>query len=244
MSTISATGRDRFLQACQTLLPPPARWPQLNTYPLSLAEAIIDAVWSERVRYSNVIEVVDRYRDFRRAEGGDADTDGARELAATFAMGLDSWIERIGNHQRAFARRDAPYKADVVRQAADAALAAGVESAGDFKQGYAADSEQFRDLRRRWLALPSQRSGLSWARLALALGIETVPQDLWMVEFASHAVGAPVSGPAALSLIDDAAEAMGVAPFRLRNAIWIYQTRLDRSQPGSAQEDGSKVAAA
>ncbi|MDR2253210.1 MAG: hypothetical protein LBD97_05000 [Bifidobacteriaceae bacterium] len=235
MATTTALERDRFLKACETLLPPPDRWPQLNTYPESLAEAIIDSIWSERVRYSNVIEVVDRYRAHRAAEGGDADRDGAVELAQTFAIGLDAWMERIGNHQRVYSRVDAPYKAEAVRGAADVAVAAGVRSADDFKQGYAGQTDQFQDMRRRWLALPSQRSGLSWARLALAVGIETVPQDLWLVEFASHAAGEPVSGQAALGLVDAAAAAMGVGSFRLRNAIWMYQTKLDqRARSGAA----------
>ena len=230
MTTTSATQSELFLHAARTQLAPPSEWTRLNTYPHSLAEAIIDAIWSERVRYTNVVEIVDRYRDFRSAEGADADYDGARELAASFSGGVDAWIDRIGNRQRVFSRDDAPFKAEVVYQGAEAAIAAGVETVQDLKHGYATNNAQFRDLHQRWLGLPSQRSGLSWERLQLAAGIETVPLDPWLVEFASHAVGAPVGGPQALGLIDEAAQIMGVGPFRLRNAIWQYQTKLDQRE--------------
>ncbi|MDR2374695.1 MAG: hypothetical protein LBD77_11535 [Bifidobacteriaceae bacterium] len=230
MTTITTTQFDRFLRAAQTLLPPAATWPQLNTYPNSLAEATIDAIWSERVRYTNVVEVVDRYRAFRRAQGADADTDGARELEATFAMGVEAWIERIGNHQRVFSRDVAPYKAEVVHQAAQVAVAAGVESARELAEAYAENGDRFKDLRQRWLALPSQHSGMSFGRLLLAAGIETVPLDPWLVEFTSGAIGAPATAEDAIGLVTAAAKVMDVTPFRLRNAIWLYQTKLDHRQ--------------
>jgi hypothetical protein len=216
----------KLVHASQTLLPPPARWPQVNTYPESLAEAIIDSIWSERVRYTNVVEVVGRYRDFRASQGGDADKDGAPELAASFDIGLDAWIERIGNRQRVFSRDDAPYKAEVVRQAAEAALAAGVATVADLARGLAQETDQCEELRRRWLALPSQGSGMSWGRLALAAGIETVPPKPWLSDFVSHAIGQAVTSQDALALVHAAAPLMGVTPFRLRNAIWIHQARL------------------
>jgi hypothetical protein len=151
-------------------------------------------------------------------------------LIATFDGGVDAWIEQIGNHQRAYSREEAPYKAEVVLQGAQAAAGAGVNTAQDLKDGYARGSDQFRELHRRWLALPSQHSGLTFERLLLSVGIETVPLDPWLVEFASKAVGQPVDGPAALTLVADTAGAMQVTPFRLRNAIWQYQTKLDQRE--------------
>ncbi|MDR2379825.1 MAG: hypothetical protein LBE08_01390 [Bifidobacteriaceae bacterium] len=219
---------DRFLRSAQQVLPPPDRWPQVNTYPNSLAECIIDAIWSERVRYTNVIEIVDRYRAFRQAQGADADRDGARALVDTFGLGVAAWMEQIGNHQRVYSRDQAPYKAELVLAAGQAALAAGVDSTADLRAGYDADTPVFRDLRQRWLDLPSEGSGISWGRLLLSAGIETVPLDSWLADFASAALGAPVATAEAMVLADSAAPAMGVTGFRLRNAIWIYQHRLAR----------------
>jgi hypothetical protein len=229
---------DRFLRSARQMLPPPERWPQVNTYPNSLAECIIDAIWSERVRYANVVEIVNRYRAFRRDQGADADQDGARALVGTFDMGVAAWIERIGNHQRVYSREQAPYKADLVLAAARAALAAGVDSAADLRAGYDADTPVFRGLRERWLHLPSEGSGISWGRLLLSAGIETVPLDSWLADFASAALGAQVGTAEAMALADAAAPAMGVTGFRLRNAIWVRQHRLARGgSPAPHQSD-------
>jgi hypothetical protein len=218
------------MHASQTLLPAPSEWTQLNTYPQSFAECVIDAIWSERVRYTTVIEIIDRYRDFRRGQGANADQDGASELAQTFSIGLDAWIDQIGNHQRVYAKSDAPYKAGVVHQAAEAAIASGLESVSDLVNGYAKSTQEYRNLHQRWLNLPGQHSGLSWARLALVAGVETVPVDPWLAEFASSATGAEVPAQTALGLINAAATSMDVAPLRLRNAIWEYQTHLDAAE--------------
>jgi hypothetical protein len=233
---------ERFLQAARQMLPPPERWPQVNTYPNSLAEGIIDAIWSERVRYANVVEIVNRYRAFRQAQGADADQDGARDLVATFDMGVAAWIDQIGNHQRVYSREQAPYKAALVLAAAQAALAAGVDSAADLRAGYDAETPAFRDLRQRWLRLPSEGSGISWGRLLLSAGIETVPIDSWLADFASTALGRPVGTAEAMAVADAAAPGMGVTGFRLRNAIWIYQHRLARGQHPAPHGSGALAA--
>ncbi|MDR2254284.1 MAG: hypothetical protein LBD97_10610 [Bifidobacteriaceae bacterium] len=227
-TVISARQFDSFLTATRTLLPPPGEWPQLNTYPASLAECVIDALWSERVRYATVAQVVDRYRAYRFHQGADADRDGARELAATFEIGLDGWMEQIGNHQRAYSSATAPFKADLVYQAAQAAIQAGVESAQELRDGYANQTAQFKELHRRWLDLPSQHTGLTWERLLLVAGIEATPADPWLQEFASQAAGTSLTSEDALALVNAAAQVMDVTPLRLRNAIWQYQTKYDQ----------------
>ncbi|MDR2380511.1 MAG: hypothetical protein LBE08_04950 [Bifidobacteriaceae bacterium] len=229
-TTISARQFDQFLQASKTLLPPPRDWPQLTTYPGSLAECIIDAIWSERVRYATVETIVNRYRAYRAAQGGNADTDGAPQLVKTFEIGLDAWMEQIGNHQRAYSRGVAPYKADLVYQAAQAAIAAGIETARQLRDGYSGTTTQFQEFHRRWLDLPSQHTGLTFERLVLVAGVETVPLDPWLEEFASNTVGAALTNEAAINLIEAAARVMDVTPLRLRNAIWQYQNHFDQAR--------------
>ncbi|MDR0591827.1 MAG: hypothetical protein LBG60_00930 [Bifidobacteriaceae bacterium] len=227
----------RLVQAAKAVLPPPDRWTPLTTYPGSLAECIIDALWSERVRYAVVARIVERYRTFRRWAGADADHDGAADLVRSFDIGLESWMDQIGNRQRAYSRDQAPYKAELVQRGAQAAVAAGVDTADQLRDGHARQSREFTDLHRMWLELPSQHSGFTWERLLLVSGARTVPPDLWVAEFASHATGRQLSNQDALDLVDQAAAAMGATPLRLRNAIWQYQTKLDRRQgtspPGS-----------
>lgn len=224
---------DRFVDVAQSVLPSQARWTQLATYPGSLAECIIDALWSERVKYTTVVTIIDRYRTFRRWVGADADQDGAADLARTFDIGLEAWMDQIGNHQRAYSRDDAPYKAQLVYDGAQAAVAARVETTAQLRDGYARKSQSFQDFHRMWLELPSQHSGLTWERLLLVSGIRTVPPDLWLAEFASNATGQALSNQDALALVDQAALKMDTTPLRLRNAIWQYQTKLDRAEGGS-----------
>jgi hypothetical protein len=228
MSTTTTSELELFLQAVRGLLPPTDDWTPLATYPGSLAESIIDAVWSERVRYGNIREIVDRYRAFRRAEGANADWDGALELANSFRIGLDAWMEQIGNHQRAYSRQDAPYKAELVQEAAAIAISSRVLTATELHDGYFRSTVQFNNFHAAWLKLPSQHSGLTWERLLLVSGIQTVPPDPWLEEFATAAVGSAVSGPAAIDLLTRASDVIHTTPLRLRNAIWQYQTKLDR----------------
>jgi hypothetical protein len=228
---------DRLVDVANNVLPPKAKWTPLTTYPGSLAECIIDALWSERVKFTTVARIVDRYRTFRRWAGADADQDGASELARTFDIGLEAWIEQIGNHQRIYSRDQAPYKAQLVYDGAQAAVAAGIDTTAQLRDGYARQSQAFLDFHRLWLELPSQHSGLTWERLLLVSGIKTVPPDLWLAEFVSEATGEHLSNQDALTLVDRAAQVMGTTPLRLRNAIWQYQTKHDReehtSPPGS-----------
>ncbi|MDR2378963.1 MAG: hypothetical protein LBD70_06030 [Bifidobacteriaceae bacterium] len=224
---------DRFMQAVRTVLPPPSKWALLATYPNSLAECIIDALWSERVKYATVVEIIERYRAFRRRAGGDGDQDGAPELIRTFEIGFDAWMDQIGNHQRAYSRDRAPRKAELVLQGARAAVAARVETAAQLRDGYASQSTPFQDFHRIWLELPSQHSGLTWERLLLVSGIDTVPPDLWLTEFAANATGRPQSDQSVLDLVGRAAQEIGATPLRLRNAIWQHQTKSDRAEGGS-----------
>jgi hypothetical protein len=232
---------DRFVEVARSVLPPESKWTQLATYPASLAECIIDSLWSERVKFTTVIRIIDRYRTFRRWAGADADQDGAPELARTFDIGLEAWMDQIGNHQRAYSRDDAPYKAQVVYDGAQAAIAARVETTTQLRDGYARKSESFLDFHRLWLELPSQHSGLTWERLLLVSGIHTVPPDLWLAEFASDATGQQVSNQDALALVQQAAGVLGTTPLRLRNAIWQYQTKLDRAE-GTSPTGSHRIA--
>jgi hypothetical protein len=242
MTTLTTGELDRFIDVAKTVLPPQAKWTQLVTYPGSLAECIIDALWSERVKFTTVARIVDRYRTFRRWVGADADQDGAPELARSFDIGLDAWMDQIGNHQRVYSRDDAPYKAQLVYDGAQAAVAARVETTSQLRDGYAHQSQPFEDFQRLWLELRSQHSGLTWERLLLVSGIRTVPPDLWLAEFASNATGESLSNQDALTLVDQAAGVLGTSPLRLRNAIWQYQTKHDRTE-GTSPLGSHRIAA-
>jgi hypothetical protein len=223
---------DLLLTAVDRDLGDPTGWTPVHTYPDSLAECVIDALWSERVRYSTVAEIVDRYRSYRAAQGADADTDGAAELVASFGIGVEAWIEKIGNRQRAYSRPEAPYKAELVMLGAQACVDSHIDTTAQLRRGHDRGTSAFDDLRMRWLELPSQHSGLTFERLELVAGVTDVPPDGWVVEYVSEAVGRDshdlLGTEQVTYLLDQAAQAVGHSVFELRNAIWQFQTKADR----------------
>jgi hypothetical protein len=64
-------------------------------------------------RYPTVEKVVNNYRAYRRDHGGNAATDSANDLAATFVElnGHEVRAERIGNGNRTSTHKGAPLKA-------------------------------------------------------------------------------------------------------------------------------------
>jgi hypothetical protein len=218
-------------------LPPVDQWRQVRNYPDSLAECIIDALWSERTLYTTVLEIVDRYRSWRQNQGGDPDTDGAQELLDSFAIGLDQWMDVIGNKQRVYSRIEAPHKAQAVYDAAQACLDTGVTTTEALRQGFRDQSSEVAALKERWLALPGQHSGLTWIRLLLLTGLERVAPNDFLIDFVSRSVGHPVTEDLAFDLSGKAAAIMGTNEFRLRNAIWMHEYHIAQSGSHHAAHD-------
>jgi hypothetical protein len=73
-----------------------------------LALCIVDSVQSTGVTYTSV---VNGYRRYQRQQGGNPETDGAPELAATFddLDGPDGWAREIGNQNKTSTRAGAPH---------------------------------------------------------------------------------------------------------------------------------------
>src|SRR5690349_17656868 len=71
-----------------------------------LALCVVDSVQSTGVKYTSVENVLDRYRAYRRSQGGDPNVDGVPELLGTFDEldGPDGWAEKIGNNNRTSTR--------------------------------------------------------------------------------------------------------------------------------------------
>lgn len=105
-----------LITACHTDLGEPDLWFAPDGYPNSLALCIIDSIYSTGARYSSVVNIIKRYREYRKQRGGDADTDGTDELAATIAEsgGPDAWATQIGNRRPTSTKPGAPLKAETV----------------------------------------------------------------------------------------------------------------------------------
>ncbi|RAV00258.1 hypothetical protein [Mycolicibacter senuensis] len=138
----------------------------------SLALCIVDSVQSTGVKYSSVEKVVDRYRVYRRAQGGDPNRDGVRELLATFEelRVPDGWAEAIGNWNRT-STRGGMLKAEAIRDAGTVLTTEGVVKPDRMICRFVADS----------LTLPRKGITLEFAGAivtAAAKDIEMSPIDL------------------------------------------------------------------
>jgi hypothetical protein len=192
---------------------------------------VIDSIQSIGQKYGGVKSVVRRYRDFRASQGGDAEMDGAVELAATFEElgGVDGWASKIGTHNRVYSRSEAPLKAAVILDAANLLIHEEVLSTKDL---LSLSSEDREDLKRLWLGLRSQRSGISWRYLLMLAGAEGVKPDRMILRFlARHLPDADQLGAdEAVSLVTDVARQLGVSANTLDHRIWLHERSRDLAQ--------------
>lgn len=107
LETETETDAARLRAACERDLGDPARWFPPPGYPDSLALCIVDAIFSSGARHSMTEKVIGRYREHRRALGGDPDRDGAVELLGTFAT---SGEPSSGRRRSATAGRRRPHQ--------------------------------------------------------------------------------------------------------------------------------------
>lgn len=220
---MAADSKDLSASVLQEL-GPTEEWATPGGYPDSLALCVIDAIQSIGQQYGGVRHVVHRYREHRAAQDGDADTDGAVELAATFAdLGsVEIWAGTIGTHNRVYARADAPLKAEVIRDAAKVLVQQGVLTTGDL---LGLSDERRESLKRAWLGLKSQRSGISWRYLLMLAGAEGVKPDRMITRFlARHVPGAgQLDSNEAVDLVSGVAHELGVSANTLDHRIWLYE---------------------
>lgn len=195
-------------------------------YREGLALCVIDSVQSTGVTYSSVENVVARYRDYRRSEGGDPNTDGVPELLATFDEldGPDGWAEKIGNGNRT-SSRGGVLKSEAIRDAARVLTAEGIETTVALL-GAAEDEERLERLRKAWCAVKGQRSGITWHYMQMLAGIPGVKPDRMVIRFVADSLQRPrrsVTTGFALEILTAAAMEMGISPTDLDHAVWQFQ---------------------
>lgn len=205
-------------------LGPTVEWATPGGYPDSLALCVIDSIQSIGQKYGGVRSVVRRYEAFRASQGGEADRDGAVELAVTFDEldGVDGWASEIGTHNRVYSRSEAPLKAAVILDAANLLIHEEVLSTKDL---LSLSSEDREDLKRLWLGLRSQRSGISWRYLLMLAGAEGVKPDRMILRFLARHLpdGDRVGTDVAVSLVTDVARQLGVSANTLDHRIWLHE---------------------
>lgn len=191
-----------------------------------LALCVIDSVQSTGVTYSSVVKVVESYRAYRRAQGGDPNADGVPELLATFDEldGPDGWSDKIGNRNRT-STRSGVLKAEAIRDAAAVLSAQGIESTAFLREA-AADATRLAAVETAWRNVTGQRSGITWHYMQMLAGIPGVKPDRMICRFVADSLGLPrrsVSTGFALEILTAAAAEMGMSPTDLDHAVWQFQ---------------------
>jgi hypothetical protein len=214
-------------EKCRSLFGDESRWITAGGYPHSLALSIIDSIFSTGSHYQSVINVVSEYRAYRLGQGGDADQDGTKELLATFEEvgGSAGWADLVNNHKPAHTRPNALLKAEVVKQAAEAlqnkldiTTREGVHSA------YSIDNS-LAELKKNWLCLPSQSSGVTFNYFLILCGFQSVKPDRMVIRFVTeHAglEGKDITPMQTAELIGQVAENYPTQPRRLDHVIWRH----------------------
>lgn len=155
-------GLKTLVCACERDLGDSDLWFKPSGYPDSLALCIIDSIYSTCARYTQVVKIVDRYYRHRRAAGHDAYTDSAGDLLSSIdsAGGPESWAAEVARNNRPTSTKaGAPLKASAIAEAAQGLESLGVLTAEDLRAR--ADTDDLDDVKRMWLAIPGQRSGIT-----------------------------------------------------------------------------------
>lgn len=191
-----------------------------------LALCVIDSVQSTGVTYSSVGKVLDRYRAYRREQGGEPTTDGTAELLATFDEldGPDPWASRIGTRNRT-STRGGILKAEAIRDAARVIAAEGLDTTKDIRA--AADDEVRLDqVRKAWCAVKGQRSRITWRYVLMLAGVSGVKPDRMICRFVADALEVPrhsVGSEFAAEIVTAAAPDLDLSATALDHAIWRFQ---------------------
>lgn len=218
------TDIDVLRAACERDLGDPELWFSSSNYPNSLALCVIGAIYSTGARYVTVEKVLGRYRDYRTAQAGDADTDGLTELLATIREvgGPDPWASLIGNRRPTSTAANAPLKAVAITDVAEALVALGIDTTDDLR-GAVADNERRAQARAAWCAAPGQRSGITWDYALKLAQLPAANAGPVVVGYVAREVG-PVDSERAAELVRRVAEVAGWDAFELDHAIWRFES--------------------
>jgi hypothetical protein len=182
----------------------------------------LDSVWSKGVRFQGVHAMLARYADLRLAEGGDASTDGAPELASAVqrAGGAKGFAAAVGSRPLSANRIDV-LKSSAIIGAAQALLDSSVPTAAALR---ACTAEDLLPVEARWRQVPGQHSGVSWRYLRLLAGVQQVRPGRMIARFVADATGEHADPRTAATLVAGAAAQLHLDPRTLDHRIWRYQS--------------------
>lgn len=221
MRNIETSDVERLAAAVRRDLGDESRWFKPEAY-RSVALCLIDSIYSTGNRYSGVVDAVNRYVERRESEGAEATTDSSTDLLkAVERWGGDTALADATKHWRCWPSKEAPFKATAVVQAAQLLADAGLETIDDV-QGALMDPEKQASspVKKEWLALPGQRSGLTWIYFLMLAGIPGVKADRMVVRYVERVLDRPVEPVEAALLVSAVADERKLPRTLLDHAIW------------------------
>lgn len=216
---------ERLAEAIRTDLGDDARWFHPDGY-RSVALCLIDSIYSTGNHYTGVVDAVNKYKQRRAGEGADGSVDSATDLLSAAARwgGPDALAEST-KRWRCWANRSAPYKSMAVLQAAQLLVDADIETVPDVQHALMdADAQARSPLKRKWLALPGQRSGLTWTYFLMLCGVPGVKADRMVVRYVERVLGRPIDPHEAALLVGDVADRRNLPRNLLDHAIWRQES--------------------
>lgn len=219
----------RLTEVCRTIFGDQSKWIEANGYPDSLALGIIDSIFSTGSSYQSVVKVVNAYSALRRAQGAEPNRDGVEELLESFEEygGSAGWAIAVDNHKPAHTKPGALLKAEVVHQAALAlkGLEGGpIMTTADMHREYAKDPDLTR-IKKVWLDLPSQSSGVTHDYLLILASFQSVKPDRMVIRFIKEHAGLDgkrITPKQASGLIREVADLYPTQPRKLDHVIWRH----------------------
>lgn len=190
----------------------------------SLAQCVMNSIYSTGNRSESVIRVLDRYRERRRDAGHDPALDGPSDLLDEIREcgGPDGFAEVLDNRWRAWSRVEAPLKAHVIHRAAELLHERSVDTHEQLEASLRRKATGD-DLKRGWLALPGQRSGLTWRYFLMNADMPGIKADRMITRWTTRTLGRRTEPLEAERLLHDAAQRLGVEERRLDHALWAHE---------------------
>lgn len=188
-----------------------------------LALCVLDSIYSTGNRYSTVLRMLARYREVRLEEGGDPFSDGPSDLLAAAERwgGTGGFVAQTGYRWRVSTQPRAPFKASSALAAAQVLQRAGLETVPEVRAALTnRASQEASPVKREWVKLPGQRSGLTWTYFLMLAGVPGVKADRMVVRYVSRALGRDTDSRTSALLVAAVADRHGLSQTKLDHAIW------------------------
>lgn len=185
----------------------------------SVALCVLDSIYSIGVRYTGVINFLERYRKLREVDTYE-DTP-ADLINAIQAAGGPQGFAQATSCQWRTSTRSGILKAEAVEMAARILDEAGLTTVPQLRMALGdVESQKNSSVKKQWTSIPGQGSGLSWNYFLMLAKIPGVKADRMILRYVSSALDRPVGSEEAARLVMGVAEDMGIDPIKLDHAIW------------------------